>query len=76
LEYLAGPEFDVLYNKMDSSFKSDMKNLLKKTSFERKLKYSIGVTMQENAVLSAACADTIRKFLELGEAINQPLLLF
>jgi hypothetical protein len=32
LERLGGPDFDVLYNKMDSSFKSDMKNLLKRTS--------------------------------------------
>jgi hypothetical protein len=78
LECLGDPDFDVLCNKMDSSFKSDMKNLLKKTSsiFDNKpiapplrgnKKDSIGVTMQENAVLSAACVDTIRKFLELGE---------
>jgi hypothetical protein len=32
LDRLGGPDFDVLYNKIDSSFKSDMKNLLKKTS--------------------------------------------
>jgi hypothetical protein len=78
LEPLGGPDFDVLYNKMDSSFKSDMKNLLKKTSsiFGNKpiapplrgnKKDSIGVTMQENAVLSSACADTTRKLLELGQ---------
>jgi hypothetical protein len=30
-------------------------------------KDSIGHTIQENAVLSAACADTIRKLLELGD---------
>jgi hypothetical protein len=79
LERLGGPDFDVLYNKMDSSFKSDMKNLLKKTFsifgskpvaplLRGNKKDSIGPTMQENAVLSAACSDTIRKLLELEVA--------
>jgi hypothetical protein len=77
LECLGGPDFDVLYNKMDSSFKSDMKSLLKKTSsvFGNKpiapplrgnKKDIIDHTIQEYAVLSAACADTIRKLLELN----------
>jgi hypothetical protein len=76
-EHLGGPDFDVLYNKMEHSFKTDMKNLLRRTSsifcskriappLRGNKKDSIGHTMQENAVLSAACADTIRKLLELG----------
>jgi hypothetical protein len=75
-------DFDVLYNKIDSSFKSDMKNLLKRTSsiFGSKpvapplrgyKKDSIGHTIQENAVLSAACGDTIRKLLELNAIDEQ-----
>jgi hypothetical protein len=62
---------------MESSFKSDMKNLLKKISsiFGSELiapplrgnkKDNIDHTTQENAVLSAACADRIGKLLELG----------
>jgi hypothetical protein len=62
---------------MDSSFKSDMKNLLKRTSsifgfkpiappLRGNKKGSIGHTIQENPVLSVACAGTIRKLLELN----------
>jgi hypothetical protein len=54
-----------------------MKNLLRKISsifgskpipspLKNNKKDNINHTMQENAVLSAACADTIRKLLELG----------
>jgi hypothetical protein len=77
LERLGGPDFDMLYNKMENSFKTDMKNLLKKTSsifgskplaphLRDNKKDNIGHIIQENAVLSAACADTFRKLLELG----------
>jgi hypothetical protein len=61
---------------MDPSFKLDMKNLLKKTSIfgskpkapplKGNKKDNIGHTMQENAVLSAVCADPTMKLLEIG----------
>jgi hypothetical protein len=62
---------------MESSFKSNMKNLLKKTSsisgfkpiappLRGNKKDNIGHTIQENVVLSAGCADRIGRLLELG----------